>query len=83
MTNANTPNWRSEERSIPLSEVVVDAVADEMGTDRAELPALYETIDPDALDRLFAGRDPGHVVFSYCGREITLEENGELVIHRD
>ncbi len=37
---------------------VIDAVAEAADTDPTELPPLYESVDPDALDALF-GRDGG------------------------
>lgn len=36
-----------------LSEAIVRAVAIETGCDPLELPPLYETVDPDALDELW------------------------------
>ena len=43
------------------SEAVVDAVAAVSGTEPEDLPPLYDSIDPDALDQLFRRRtgDPG------------------------
>lgn len=48
---------------------------------------LYDVIDPDALDRLFADRDgesrlvTGKVVFSLQGCRIEVRADGELVVH--
>lgn len=38
-----------------LAEAVVEAVAAAEGVDATDLPPLYETIDLDALERLFDG----------------------------
>lgn len=35
------------------AETIIDALAAAEGVDATDLPPLYETIDPDALDQLF------------------------------
>ena len=40
-----------------LVEAVIEAIAAAEGADPGELPPLYETVDPDALDRLFDRRE--------------------------
>lgn len=62
------------------SEAVIDTVAEENETAPHELPPLYEAIDPDALDQLFANRDGGTVTFCCCEHEITVEPNGTITI---
>ena len=65
----------------PLSTAVVEAVAEEMGTDPKHLPeTLHEVIDPDALDALFEGRNSsdGVVMFSYCGYSVTVTASDEV-----
>lgn len=39
------------------TEAVVDALAAATGVDPESLPPLYESIDPEVLDRLFRGRN--------------------------
>ena len=39
-----------------LVEAVVEAIAEAEDTDPGDLPPLYETVDPDALERLFDRR---------------------------
>lgn len=55
---------------------IVQAVADLEGTDPCELTPLYEFIDPDALEALFAPtiehERRGQVEFSYHGYHITI-----------
>lgn len=41
-------------RSESASESVIRALSDVTGTDPLRLPPLYESIEPDALDQLFA-----------------------------
>lgn len=83
MANPNIPDsgengWDDGPR--PPSHAIIDAVTEETETDPEELPPLYGTIDPEALDRLFANRPKGTVTFSYCGFEVTVERNGEITI---
>ena len=62
-----------------LSTAVVEAVAETAGVDPTELgTSLYDCIDPDALDALFAptyegaGREGGTVRFEMAGYEVTV-----------
>ena len=64
---------------------VVRAVSERAGIDPVDLPPLYERVDPDALDDLFApaGHRPGlmgRVTFRYCGHLITVFNDGKLGI---
>lgn len=69
-----------------LSQSVVEAVADAEGVDPLELsPPLYEVIDPDALDRVFAvtpanGRMDGQLTFLYNGYEVTVCGDGYVTV---
>jgi hypothetical protein len=76
------PNGRSP------STNVIEAVAEVADCDPlAGDCVLYDVIDPDALDRLFADRDAGtgltagKVVFSLQGCRIEACADGELVVH--
>ena len=62
------------------SERVVRAVAAAEGVDPVALSVpLFEAIDPDALDALFATpRASGRVSFAYCGYLVTVTANGEV-----
>jgi len=74
-------NQHSSSTGESVSATVVEAVAEEMGTDPKHLPeTLHEVIDPDALDALFGGRNSsdGVVMFSYCGYSITVTASGEV-----
>jgi hypothetical protein len=68
------------------SSRVVVAVAEATGTDPAELPPLYEVIDPDALDAVFGAgvdgtggdrqwEDDRELRFSYAGREVSVRSD--------
>lgn len=69
-----------------VSERVVEAVAREVGVEPTELDSLYETLDPDALNALFAER-PGRsqrsavrVTFEYVGHPVTVSEDGAVEV---
>jgi hypothetical protein len=80
------------DRNRPPSEAVVEAVAAVAGrpptdTDaaRAPLEPLFDTIDPDALDRLFdaagaGGRPCDSVSFVYSGYEVTVTRDGRVAV---
>lgn len=59
-----------------VSERVIETVAAEAETDPMDLPLLYETIDPDALDALIETLSDGEVTFQYAGFAITVESTG-------
>ena len=63
-----------------ISERVVDAVADHDGVSPLDIsPPLFDAIDPDALDRLFAdGRTGVTVAFSYAGYRVTVRDGGRV-----
>ena len=67
-----------------LAETVLTAVAEREDTSPTTLDPLYDVIDPDALNGLFAPtetgtpRAPGRVVFSYCGYEVTVSSDGSV-----
>lgn len=69
-----------------MSSKVIRKVAEVEGVDPAELsPQLYEIIDPDALDQIFAttsttGRMNGNVTFSYNGCEVTVGADNEVEV---
>jgi hypothetical protein len=76
------PNGRN------VSTNVIGAVAEAADCDSlAGDCILYDAVDPDALDRLFADRDAestlssGKVVFSLQGCRIEVRADGELVVH--
>jgi len=54
------------------SVAVVEAVAREAGVRPVDLPPLYDTIDPDALDQLLPTDGPGLVRFRYDDYDVTL-----------
>lgn len=70
--------------SEPVTDTVLRAVAEREGCSQLELPLLYESVDPDALNALFAdSRTPvgdGSVVveFEYAGYTVCIAEPGTV-----
>lgn len=64
----------------PVSEQVVQSVANQANTDSLELPPLFDTLDPDSLDALIRVMDKGEVSFDYAGYNITVTSQGAIEI---
>ena len=65
------------------STAVIEAIAATTGTDEIDLDPLYETVDPDALDAVVAGRsnqmtDPVVVTFNYNGYRVVVNDGGRI-----
>ncbi|MBX0325281.1 hypothetical protein EGH21_19840 [Halomicroarcula sp. F13] len=60
-----------------VSRAIVQHVAEVADKDLTELPPLYETIDPDALDTLLDSLDEDNSSFSleftYAGQQISIK----------
>ena len=72
----------------PLSQRVVQRIADAEDTDPTELePPLHGVVDPDALERVFAPtaggspRTQGAVHFQYQGYQVMVSAGGEIQLH--
>ncbi|RQG90310.1 hypothetical protein EA462_10055 [Natrarchaeobius halalkaliphilus] len=86
---------RSEKDSVrSLSFEVIEAVAEREGVDPTDIEppaydALYDAINPEALDALFAPRadgterTTGHVEFTFCNYRVTVSSEGDVVVHGD
>jgi hypothetical protein len=74
---------RTNEHDDPeaVSHAVVDAVASARDTDPLELSPLYDTVDPDALNRLF---DDDHAATSSAPACVQFRmAECDVVVHRD
>lgn len=62
------------------SEAVIRAVAEAKGVDPVELDPLYDRIDLDAVDRLFASTDvpAGRLTFDVAGCRVRVRADGQV-----
>jgi len=71
----------------PTSTRVLEAVAGSKGIDAMELPPLWATIDPDALDALYASRGADRSAptaeFVYAGRRVVVNPDGTVDVGGD
>lgn len=69
-----------------VSEAVVYAVAEQIGSDPSGLEPLHSAVDPDALNRLFdrnqfgLGGSPARVTFTYAGCEVVISADGTVQV---
>ncbi|MDS0477502.1 HalOD1 output domain-containing protein [Natrinema sp. 1APR25-10V2] len=74
-----------------VSFEVITAVAEREGVDPMELEppeyqALYDVINPEALDSLFAPREngrkrpTGRVEFPFCGYHVVVTSDGDVTV---
>lgn len=77
---------QSSLRACPPSEAVVERVAAREGVDPTELGVpLFESIDPDSLDRLVREASsertpPIRVEFTYYGYDVTVASDGSVTV---
>jgi len=75
----------------PLSFLIIEAIAEKEGVDPIDIEppqydALYDVLNPEALDALFAPRedgtprDAGHVTFKFCGYEVQVSSDGTVSV---
>lgn len=75
-------DWSTEETP---SHAVVSLVAEAEDVRPIDLAPLHDTVDPDALDRLFAptstesSRTDGYIAFVFEGYHVTVHGDGEVV----
>lgn len=64
------------------SAAVVRAVAAASNTAATGLPPLYDTVDPDTLDRLFPGESTnGELRFDYGGYAVVVRATGAVELY--
>lgn len=75
------PRQSTAETDVSVSTLVVNTVSDATEMSVAELPPLYDAIDPDALDALFFSRDTdGYVEFQYAGHTVTVSADRTMEV---
>lgn len=65
---------------------VVEALAEKTGQAIDDLPALYEYVDPDALETLVGSQSNGEhslVRFTYRSQQVTVEGSGTITVTSD
>lgn len=83
----------TEGRPRSISLQIIEAIAEKEGVEPTEIEppkyeALYDVLNPEALDSLFAprhdgtARNAGTVEFEYCGYDIVVTSDGEVEIDR-
>lgn len=83
-----TDTYRTEydAQTRPVTEAVVEAVAEATETSPLDLPQLHRVVDPDALDSLFSGRPlgPDHadgtVAFEFAGCTVSVNAHGTVEV---
>ena len=62
------------------SMLIVETIADLTDQDAQDLPPLYDSVDPDAVDRLFShnGAQQLKLEFQYKGFQVTVDSNGSI-----
>lgn len=75
--------------STDVSTRVVDALADVAEADPTDIPPLYDTVDPDALDRFFTpladtdGTAAATVEFHHAGFHVTVTHDHDVTVTPD
>jgi hypothetical protein len=70
-----------QEPSGQISIDVIEAIADETGTDPLRMdPPLYEVVDTDALDALYESGAAATVEFEYDGHSVTVDGDGSVTV---
>lgn len=62
------------------SDTVLRALSTVHDGELSDMRPLYDVIDPDALDDLFRGPNPGTVTFQYEEYTVIVRENAEVVV---
>ena len=68
--------------NVNLSEAIVLGIAEQKDVTPYDMPTLYETINPVALNELFHERQSGRVSFEYAGFEVVVHGPERVAIHR-
>lgn len=86
-SDRSTYFWAVDGDGADPSSTVIEGVADVTGTDLTQLRPLYEVIDPEGLDSLFAANDRrssgstnGYVTFRFEGCDVTVRADGQTVV---
>lgn len=84
-------NRSDSKQSQSLSFEIIRAIAEREGVDTIDIEppeyeALYDVLNPEALDALFAPRHDGterttgRVEFTFCGYDVVVTSDGDVVV---
>jgi hypothetical protein len=62
------------------SAAIAAAIAAATGCDSTDLPALFESVDPDALNHLLLSDGDIHVTFVHAGTEVDAWSDGTITV---
>lgn len=66
------------EGRLTIVDRIIQRVSTETNTDPLDLPPLYETIEPDALEACIRGMADGEVSFTYAGTAVAVDSDGSI-----
>ena len=66
------------DEEMTTSEQIITTVAKATNRDPLELPALFHTIEPDALNVLLETMDTGEFLFDYAGVSVSITRKGPI-----
>lgn len=64
----------------PPSAAIAAAIAAATGCHTTDLPALFESVDPDALNHLLLSGGDVHITFVHAGTEIDAWSDGTITL---
>lgn len=64
--------------SLQIAVRIVDAVAGRTDSDALDLPPLYDSVDPGALETLVDGMSAGRISFRYAGFTVTVRSDRSI-----
>ncbi|GAA1345973.1 hypothetical protein GCM10009647_090530 [Streptomyces sanglieri] len=65
-----------------LTEAIILRIAEQKDVSPFEMPPLYETINPVALNELFQEQQSGRLSFEYAGYEVVVHGRKRVTIHK-
>jgi len=66
---------------VPLSDRIVEEVAEKADVEPDELEPIYTAINPDALNQLFkSDQQSGMIIFPYMGYKVFATSDGTIEI---
>ena len=72
--------WSRDPADHPTpTDAVLSALADAAAREKIDLPPLYGSVDPEALDELVEGSGSATVQFEHCGYLVTASDDAVVV----